>query len=180
MKRTAISLGLFTLLLASAFTINENLKWSITQDYEIRFKTSSAKGTFSNLTGTVIFDQNNLSAAQMNVSVDVNTIDTGNKTKDKHARGKSWFNEEKYPKISFQSTSFQKTGTGYNVSGNLQIRDVTKSIEIPFTFKETSTGGLFVGSFKVKRKDYNINGPWLSNTMVGKTIQIDLRVPVQK
>ena len=152
--------------------------WNISDDYAIRFSGTGAEGTFSGLTGEINFSEDNLPAAKMAVSVAVSTISTGNTTKDKHARGDSWFDAEKYPRIKFRSESFRKTSSGYLVKGALTLHGVTKTVDIPFTFSKTTTGGLFEGTLTVDRQDYGIEGPWLAFT-VGDEFKIDLRVPVK-
>lgn len=151
--------------------------WNIGQDYMVKFETGGAVGTFDQLKGNIVFDPADLSQGKMDVSIDVATISTGNKTKDRHAKGKSWLYAEQYPNISFQSTGFQATDKGYQVTGELTLRGVKKQISIPFTFGKEGDKGLFEGGFTINRKDYGIKGP-LFGVMVGNDIQIDLRVPV--
>ncbi|MEN0004952.1 MAG: YceI family protein [Bacteroidota bacterium] len=171
----------FSFFLLTAYTGIQELAaaWQIDEDYKIKFSTASASGTFDQLQGTIVFDENNLDASTMDVQVDVNSINTGNSTKDKHARGESWFDAASHPNITFRSKQFEKTSEGYAVVGDLNMRGVQKEVRIPFTFEQQSTGGLFVSSFEVKRKDYGIKGP-LMGFVVGKTLQVDLRVPVTK
>lgn len=181
MKKSKISITLaICFFIFSAFTTYDYVSWTIAKDYEVRFSGSGASGTFSNLKGQVTFDQANLSNSSMEVSVDVKTIDTGNNLKDKHARNDDWFNAEKYPQIKFRSTNFSQKGTAYEVKGKLTLHGTTKEVRIPFTFEETTAGGIFVGSFTINREDYGIDGPWLRGAFVGEEFEIDLRVPVSK
>ena len=165
----------FALAAFTTFSVN----WNIDPNYSIKFGGSKAEGTFSGLTGTVVFDPKNISSAKMDVSVAVNTIKTGNSTKDSHAKGSSWFDAEKYPSIQFSSTAFLPEGKNYAVTGNLTLHGVTKKIVIPFQFSETNEKGLFTGNFKVKRKDFGINGNFFGFA-VGDDFAIELQVPVSK
>ncbi len=163
--------------LALAFTPLYFSNWNISDNYNIRFSGRGADGTFSGLQGSISFDANNLANARMNVSVDVKTISTGNNTKNKHARGDSWFDAERYPKITFRSKQFRAKSEGYEVVGNLTLHGTTKEVTIPFTFTENEQGGLFIGTFTVDRQEYGIEGPLLAFT-VGDDFEIELRVPV--
>ncbi len=178
-SKTSILLAL-CFITFSAFTTYDYISWNIAKDYEIRFSGSGASGTFGALQGELVFDQNNLAASNMNVSVDVATIETGNNLKNKHARNSDWFNAKKYPKINFRSTAFVKKTNAYEVKGKLTLHGTTKEITIPFTFEETAAGGVFVGGFTINREDYGIDGPWLRGAFVGEEFEIDLRVPVNK
>src|SRR4051812_30684356 len=56
-------------------------------------------GTFGGLKGTIFFDEQNLKNSNVEVSVDVNTINTGIKKRDKDLMDEKYFNEEKYKHI---------------------------------------------------------------------------------
>ena len=111
--------------------------------------------------------------------MDATTIKTGNSLKDRHARGESWFDVAKYPKIYFQSTAFTRVGTGYAVRGDLTLHGVKKPVTIPFQFSQQGDKGVFTGQFKVNRKDFGINGNALGFT-VGEEFNVTLRVPVRR
>ncbi|MEM6398207.1 MAG: YceI family protein [Bacteroidota bacterium] len=163
--------------LAAAIVTND---WQIDDDYTVAFDTGRAEGTFSGMDGEILFDPSDLANSSMDVTVDVATIETGNDTKNKHARGESWFDAEKYPTIRFVGDDFSRAGEGYKVSGKLTLHGNTKSIDIPFTFSPNGAdSGLFEGSFTVNRKDYGIDGNFWG-FVVGKEVEIKLRVPVSK
>ena len=153
--------------------------WNLDPGYTIKFAGNRAEGTFSGLTGTVAYDPADLGSATMRVAVDATTIKTGNSLKDKHARGDSWFDVAKYPKIYFQSTAFDRAGSGYVVRGDLTLHGVKKPVAIPFQFSQQGGKGVFTGQLKVNRKDFGINGNALGFT-VGEEFDVTLRVPVRR
>ena len=153
--------------------------WNLDPGYSIRFAGNRAEGTFSGLTGTVAYDPADLSSATMRVAVDATTIKTGNSLKDKHARGDSWFDVAKYPKIYFQSTAFERASSGYVVRGDLTLHGAKKPVAIPFQFSQQGDKGVFTGQLKVNRKDFGINGNALGFT-VGEEFDVTLRVPVRR
>lgn len=144
-------------------------------DFSIQFATAKAEGNFRGLEGTIRFTPEDLSSSSFNVWVDASTINTGNSTKDKHARGEKWLDVEKYPRISFVSSSFQQTSDGYQVDGTLSIRGIDKQLSIPFSFKDK----VFQGTTTVLREDFDIDGPFLFGGLVGDEIAVNLRVPVK-
>jgi polyisoprenoid-binding protein YceI len=164
---------LSTLAMSSLFQ-----SWTITNDYQVRFSGTGAIGNFRGLEGDIQFNPTDLNESRMDVRVAVATIDTGNKTKDRHARGASWFDAEQYPHIRFVSSSFRQTKAGYVVEGKLTLRGVTKAIRIPFAFEDATAGKVFNGKFTVNRHDYGIEGPWLAALTVGDEFTIQLRVSV--
>ena len=158
-------------LTASAFTADILADYSIQPEFTIAFDSKDPKGTFGELSGDITFDPADLDNSYFNVIVPVTSIDTGNKLKSKHARGKDWFEADKYPNITFKSSKITQSDKGFNVTGNLTIKDVTKEISFPFTFEKNT----FKGSFVVNRVAYNIGkagGP------VEEEITVNLEVPV--
>jgi polyisoprenoid-binding protein YceI len=87
-----------------------------------------------------------------------------------------WLNTDKFPRISFKSNKIEKSAGGFKVSGDLTIKGITKPVDIPFTFTNKESSGIFSGQFTIKREDYNIGKPGGS---VGEIITIILTVPVK-
>jgi polyisoprenoid-binding protein YceI len=176
MKISVYPLAILVILILSAFTALQTTKWKIAEGYSIKFSSKDPSGVFKDFKGEIIFDEKNLDASKFNVVIDVNSISTGNGIKNKQAKSDKWFDAKKYPEIRFSSTRISKTGTGYSVTGMLDLRGVQKEISFPFTFINNT----FSGSFKIKRLDYNIG---TTKGMAGKAaleLQVDISVPVTK
>lgn len=133
----------------------------------MRFNT--VEGSFSKMTGDIVFNTDNLAASTFDVCIDASTIDTGNAKRDKHLRNEDFFDVDVYPTICFKSTQLVKTSAGYKTTGTLTMHGITKTIEIPFTYSNNE----FVGNFKVDRFDYKI-GEGTGKFMVGKEINIEI------
>ena len=166
-------------LLAAASARYQAAEYEIDSAYVIRFTGSGAEGTFRGLTGDIVFDPENLSAARMDVTVDAATIATGNDLKDKHARGENWFDTAKYPTITYRANEFSRTESGFLANGTLTLHGVSRSKPLPFTFLQTADGGRFEGSMTVDREAFGIEGPWLAFT-VGDDFSVEIVVPVHQ
>jgi polyisoprenoid-binding protein YceI len=165
------------LLAGSAFTFLTAANWKIAGGYSIAFSSDDAGGIFSDFSGTIVFDEQNLSTGKFDVLIGVASINTGNGLQNKHAKSDEWFDAAKYPQIHYASKSIVKTGNGYQVTGDLDIHGVKKTTTIPFTFKQTAQGGVFAGSFMVNRNDFKIGKP---GGDVAEQIKLDISVPVSK
>jgi polyisoprenoid-binding protein YceI len=121
-------------------------------------------GDFTDLKGSIIFDPNTLSTGLFNLSVNSNTINTDNNTRDKHLRKEEYFYVEKYPLLSFVSTKITKSALAgeFNLHGNLTIKGVTKNIEFGFKASPTASGYNFKGEFEINRRDFGVGGSSLS------------------
>ena len=154
-------------------------QWTIQDGYSISFNGKGAEGTFSGLTGTIRFDPNDLEQSTFDVSLDPATIATGNNTKNKHARGDSWFDVEKYPTITFRSKRITTLSSGFQVVGELTMHGVSREISFPFSFSQEGNLGIFEGSLKLNREDFGIEGPFIS-WMVDEEFEVGVIVPVKK
>ena len=112
----------------------------------------STKGEFKGLKGSIKWDAANPPSSSFDVSVDVNTINTGIDMRDKDLKKETWFNTAKFGTINFKSTNV----TASTVTGDLTIKGVTKQITFPFTVTPTSTGYVFEGNFSLNRRDFAV------------------------
>ncbi|MHA6261213.1 YceI family protein [Sporosarcina sp. CAU 1771] len=149
---------------------------------------SNVKGNFTGIEGTVTGDVNNLTEAQINFVIDVNTINTSNEDRDNHLRSEDFFAVETYPNITFNSTNIVKTGSDeYDVTGDMTVKGETKTK----TFKVTRTGagknpwGVDVVGFesetKISRKEFGLTWNQALETggvLVGDDIKISIELQV--
>ena len=117
----------------------------------------NTSGSFSGLKSDIRFDPTHLENSFIEASVDANTINTDNDSRDEHLRSEDFFDAVKYPKITIKSVSFKRrNGNNYTGTFNLTIKDKTNKVELPFTYIETGNAAIFKGSFKIQRSDYGI------------------------
>lgn len=177
MKTTKLlTLGILFLILGTS-AMYSIIDWKIIDnDYILKFETKKASGTIGGLKGTVHFDPDNLAGADIDVNVDVNTLNLGNRLKTKHAKADDFFDVEQYPTIHFKSTEFKKVRSGYEVNGNLTIKSTTKPISILFAFDPNAAKPTFLGNFELNRLDYGLTG----KGSVGEILKVNIKVPVSK
>jgi len=128
--------------------------------------------------------------ATVTATVKAKSIDTDNERRDNHLKSPDFFDAEKYPDITFRSTSIEKTGKNtYKVKGDLTIRDVTKPIELDVRYfgqaKDPwgNTRAGFKATTSINRNDFNVRwnrvldaGGWL----VGENVDITFNVQLIK
>ncbi len=134
-------------------------------------------GRFNNFDGSFKFDANNPSASNTGVTINVDSIDTNHAERDKHLRSADFFNADKYPVITFNSTSYE-AGSGGNavLKGELSIRDVTRPVSIDVKHigeGKDPWGGYrsgFEGSVAVSSSDYGLPD-WVGNIDIYLSIE---------
>jgi polyisoprenoid-binding protein YceI len=176
MKKFSFAIAAAAVMLLSAFTTFQSTDWKISEGYSIKFSSDNPSGVFTKMEGDIAFDPAHPEASKFNVSVDVNSINTGNGMKNKHAKSSKWFDADTYPRITFVSDKFTKTGNGYEVTGTMELHGVKKAMTIPFTFSNNT----FNGSFKINRTDYNLGATTGMMGKADKELLVELSVPVTK
>jgi polyisoprenoid-binding protein YceI len=125
--------------------------------FEIKNLGISTGGSISGLSTKVHFNPANIASSTLEATVDVNTINTDNSSRDEHLRSEDFFDAAHYPKISLKSVAFKhRSGNNYTGIFALTIKDKTKQVEIPFTFLDKGNTIEFKGTFKINRLDYGV------------------------
>lgn len=121
-------------------------------------------GDFTGLKGNIKFAPENLAASSFDVTVDANTIDTDNDSRDDHLRQAEYFDVATYKTIQFKSTRVvNSTVPGrYYIYGDLTIKGVTKQVEFGFSASPKNGGYLFEGGFSINRRDFAVGGSSIS------------------
>lgn len=121
-------------------------------------------GDFSGLNGTIKFSPENYAASVFDVTVDANTIDTDNNSRDGHLRKAEYFDVATYKTIHFKSTKVVLSSVKgrFYIYGDLTIKGVTKPVEFGFGATAKDGGYVFDGEFSINRRDFGVGGSSIS------------------
>ncbi|MBX3117593.1 MAG: YceI family protein [Fimbriimonadaceae bacterium] len=128
---------------------------------------SQTHGRFNKFSGKLEEDAKDLTKSSVEFTAQIDSIDTAVAARDKHLLTADFFDAAKYPTLTFKSTKVEKTKDGYTVTGDLTMKDKTKSITIPFkhygpytlTVGDNSTRvGIVAEPIKIKRSDFGVGG----------------------
>ena len=124
---------------------------------------TKVRGAFNEFTGEAVVNGANPGESSVKVVIDVNSIDTRQEARDAHLRSADFFDIEKYPNITFVSTKVEATDDDeVEITGDLTIKDVTRSVTIPFEFNGAATDPFgherigFEGKVDVSRADFGL------------------------
>jgi len=180
---TALAAGL---LLTGTAAFAQSSTWTIDKnhtqvDFQIRHLTvSNVRGSISNVTGTVVWDEKDLAKSSVNATIDTTTVSTNNDARDKHLKSPDFFNVEKFPAMTFKSTSVTRANGKLQVIGDLTLAGVTKSITLdvdgPSAPVKGMKGGLVTGfsaTGTLKRADFNF-GSKFPEAIVGDEVKFTI------
>ena len=145
---------------------------------------SHVRGKFTEFSVTIVYDDKDVTKSSVNAVIKAASIDTGIERRDAHLRNADFFDVEKFPDITFQSSRIEKKGKNFIAHGTFTMHGVAKEIALPFTLngvrKDEKTGKTTLGataSVTLNRRDFGINFARPDNpTFLGDTVEVELNL----
>ncbi|HEY4063922.1 MAG TPA: YceI family protein [Puia sp.] len=165
MKRISIIAAAFFLMTTAGFAQTWNWDKAHSQlNFGVTHQTiSEIDGTFGTVSATLTSSKDDFSDAVVELTADVNSINTGVEQRNTHLKSDAFFDAAKFGTLTFKSTSFKHVGgKNYQVTGDLTFHGVTKSVVLNAVFngtvlnmqKKTVAGFKVTGT--IKRSDFGI------------------------
>jgi polyisoprenoid-binding protein YceI len=150
---------------------------------------SSVDGRFKEVTAKVSLEGTDLTKSQVSVEINTASINTDDEKRDEHLRGTDFFDVKKFPKLTFKSTKITKSGAAYKLTGDLTIRDVTKSVTLDATLSppvKTPWGNQARAAKitgKINRNDFGLK--WnktleAGGLLVGEDVTLNVKAEITK
>jgi polyisoprenoid-binding protein YceI len=124
---------------------------------------TEVEGEFKTVDGTLSSSKADWSDLKADITVQVASLTTDNEMRDNHLKSDDFFNAEKFPTITFKSKAIKAIDKNkFILTGDLTIRDVTKTVEVPLVYNGTvkdpwgNTKAGFKATGKINRKDYGL------------------------
>lgn len=148
------------------------------------------RGAFNDVTGQIVIDPEDPSLSHAELTVQMTSVDTRSQQRDDHLRSADFFDTGTYPEMTFSSTRIEEVDEdSFIVTGDLTIKDRTRSIGIPLRFMGIDTDPFgnvragFEGSRRIDRRDWGIswNTPLDSGgLLVSDRIQLEFELSLIK
>jgi len=168
-------------------------QWSLDAGHSIvgfwvrHLMVSKIRGTFNSWSGTLEIDDQDPARCKVEVQIDSASVDTNEAQRDGHLRSADFLEVDKYPHITFHSTSVERAGAGrYRLCGDLTIRGVTRAVKIDVEdagrAKHPVTGDIragFSARTSIQRADFGLTWNALldaGGVAVSDKVEIDLEV----
>lgn len=120
---------------------------------DFKFVEDNTRGTLSDVQADVKLNWQDVLSSKVNGSVEVATLSTGNKMRDKHLKSADFFDVENYPIMNFTSEEVYKKGELYFAKGKLKIKNIEK--EVDFRIENADSNLYF--STSIYSSDYGIS-----------------------
>jgi len=150
---------------------------------------TKVRGQFGAFTGTAHIDEATPASSKVDLSIEIASVETGSPDRDGHLKSGDFFDAETYPTMTFTSTDVSRDGSEWTITGDLTIKDVTKSVTIPFEqtgsaqdpFGNVRVG--FEGETTINRKDWGLTWNAALETggvLVGEKVEIEIEAEAVK
>lgn len=165
-------------------------KWTIDPTHsEVGFKVkhmmfTNVKGLFNDYSADIDFNDD-LKDANLQFEAKINSIFTNNTDRDNHLKSADFFDAEKHPTLNFKSTKIEGNGSEYEITGDLTIKGITKSVTLNAEFSGLMTdpwGNTKVGlnlDGKINRKDFGLTYNAALETggvLVGEDVKLNAEI----
>jgi polyisoprenoid-binding protein YceI len=154
---------------------------------------ATVRGEFENFSGTVEFDERDLTRSKVDIQIEAASVNTRNAQRDEHFRSADFFDVEHYPYITFKSKRviMQDAHHGQLV-GDLTIRGITREVVLDGEYGgvsqtpwDTYSAGFSLRG-KVNRKDWDMKwnmvlagGGLAASDEISLAIDLELTKPVE-
>lgn len=147
---------------------------------------SDVEGRFTDVDATIMYDEADLTKSTVTVIIKSASIATADDDRDRDLKNTTFFDVEKFPTIRFQSARVEKRGDSWVLVGALTMKEVTKTVEIPFAWSRKKSPDIwknqriaFDGHLTLNRKDFGVVGPAFWNNAISNSIQIQLQISAE-
>jgi len=176
-------------------TVATKTTWAIDPTHtEVQFKVkhlviATVTGSFKKFSGSLETESDDFDGAEVNFSLDANSIDTNQADRDAHLKSPDFFAAEQYPTLDFAGTLKKVDGSEYTLNGDLTIRGTTKPIVLNVDFGGTiidpwgNNRAGFEITGKLNRKDYGLNWNALTEAggmVVSEDVKLHINAEVTK
>jgi polyisoprenoid-binding protein YceI len=151
--------------------------------FSVRHFLTKVPGRFTQFSGTITVDRDNLENSSVSATIDVGSVSTYNDKRDNHLKSPDFFDVANFGSITFKSKSWKKTGDGtFDVTGDLTIHGVTKEVVLKVDllgFGPGMMGAQLSGwdaSVTLNRSDFGVNGPAMLAKALGNEVAVSITV----
>lgn len=139
-------------------------------------------GGFEKFNGTVEVPGDDVTKGKVKVEIDLASVFSDAEKLTGHLKSEDFFHVEKFPKSTFESTSVKAAGEPgkYDVTGNLDLHGVTKSITFPATIAVQGDTVDVNAEFKINRKDFGIVYPGMPDDLIHDDVVIKFAIKGKK
>ncbi len=161
-------------------------EWKMRSDGEFTFEVTiecvSTLGEFRRFDVKLKFDPKNLDTSRLRVTVDLTAADMGDPDMNAGIADLDWFDVGNFPQAVFESESIEARAPGkFVATGILNLKGVSKTVAVPFSWSEKGKRAHMRGEFVVQRSNFNVgSGEWATGDPIGIGVKLRFDVSLKR
>jgi polyisoprenoid-binding protein YceI len=150
--------------------------------FTVAFEGAPARGVFRSFELSMEFTAAKPAGSRIDVTIAVASADMRSSQMNDAIRGPDWFDATHFPVAEFRSLDVHPTGPDrYLAIGTLQVKGITRLVELPFEWKSDGAGAVVDGHLTLQRAAFGIGGgDWLSSNVIGPEVKVHFSVNLRK
>lgn len=172
-------------------TATRTTVWTIDPEHSVvefsvkHLKIATVKGRFSDLTGQITVDHENIQNSSVDVEIGAASIDTRNENRDAHLRSADFFDVEVFPTLTLKSSRVEPDGDDITITGDLTMHGITRQVvlDAKLNGQAADPTGQRIISYSARtelnRKDFGLTWNTTVETggvLVGEDVRIDIDI----
>jgi len=160
--------------------LEPGVRYRLTENSVIGFMGSKVHGNhpggFNEFTGEIVLVDDDPTRSRVEVTIDTGSVWSDEARLTDHLRTSDFFDVPSFPVARFTSTAVERVDAGFEITGNLDLRGVSKSITIPAEVTVEPERITARADFHIKRFDYGIEYPGKANDLIRDEVLIHLEI----
>ncbi|HEX3366781.1 YceI family protein [Phenylobacterium sp.] len=159
--------------------------WKVAPGSSLNFQTSwsgdAVHGRFNSWKADILFGPDALDKSKVVVTIDMTSAKTGDDQRDASLPASDWFDAAAHPKAVFTATKFEKKGEGaYVAHGTLDLRGVSKPVDLPFKLKIVGDKAQMSGETSLDRTLFGVGqGEFTATDQVPAKVTVRVQLNAQ-
>lgn len=147
-----------------------------------RFEKAPAPGVFKSFDARVTLDGERPVDGKIEITVTVASADMANADVNREIRGPDWFDVARFPLARFRSSGVRPmAGTRFVAVGTLELKGVTRPVEVPFDWSQSGDTASMEGELTLARAAFGIGlGEWARTDVIGPDVEIRFKLRMRK
>jgi len=149
--------------------------------FTIRHLVSKVPGNFTQFTGTINVDRDDLEQSSVEATIELASVSTRSEKRDNHLKSADFFDVANNTTATFRSDSWKKKGEDtYDVTGALTLHGTTKEVTLHVTLlgfgpgRPGSTVSGWEATTVIKKSDFGISGPPILGKVLGDEVTLHI------
>jgi polyisoprenoid-binding protein YceI len=151
-------------------------------EFTTTYESEAIQGVFKRFDTRLVFDPQQLSGSELEVTVDVTSADMDSQDVNEAIQDKDWFSVSRHPKASFTSTTFESAGPDrYLATGTLTVKGISREVTVPFRWSSSGDRGRMEGTVTLDRRDFGVGeGEWATGDVIGVSVEVRFDVALTR